>query len=216
MSARAESTAATADRILDAALKRFMTTPFDRLRLDDIAADAGVTTQTVIRRFGAKAPLVVALVRRELGRVAEDRQRQTGVSAADVIDGLVRHYERYGSAILKVYAEASQVDGLSEVAEAGRTFHVGWCRTVFEPLLAPAEPAVRARRLAQVVAICDATTWRILREDGGLEPDEVITALREMLTPVLAPAEAASDVPVPGGGASSRPPESQANSSSVS
>jgi hypothetical protein len=50
---------------------------------------------------------------------------------------------------------------------------------------APAQVALRARRLAQVVAVCDATTWRILRFDAGLSPAEVELALSELLEPLL-------------------------------
>ncbi len=43
----------------------------------------------------------------------------------------------------------------------------------------------RARRLAQVVAVCDATTWRILRLDGDLSSEETEEALAELLLPLL-------------------------------
>ena len=55
MSARAELAELTGERIVDAMLGRLRGTPYERIRLDDVAADAGVTVQTVIRRFGGKA-----------------------------------------------------------------------------------------------------------------------------------------------------------------
>ena len=36
------------------------------------------------------------------------------------------------------------------------------------------------------MALCDATTWRILRRDAGLEPAEIAAALTELIVPLLA------------------------------
>ena len=56
--ARAEAAADTARRILEAFLARLMTQWFDQITLDRVADDAGVTVQTVVRRFGGKDGVV--------------------------------------------------------------------------------------------------------------------------------------------------------------
>ena len=100
---------------------------------------------------------------------------------------LVRYYEDYGLLILKVYAEAHQAPGVPEIAERGRTFHVEWCRQAFAGALDPGlDPTTRKRRLGQIIAICDATTWRILRHDGQLSAAQTEAALLELLSPLLA------------------------------
>ncbi|MFB2598737.1 TetR/AcrR family transcriptional regulator [Herbiconiux sp. P17] len=191
MSARADSAQLTRERIMDAMLTRFAVTPYERIRLDDIAADAGVTVQTVIRRFGGKPALMTTVVERELGRIAGAREEAArsaqAPTPADTIAALVQHYERYGDLILKTYSEAPLVEGLPELAARGRDYHVDWCRRAFDAAIDPAADGVlRRRRLAQIVAICDATTWRILRADGSLSPAETERALLELLTPLLA------------------------------
>lgn len=186
MTARADAAARTGERIVDAMLERFRTLPYERIRLDDVASDAGVTVQTVIRRFDGKPGLMVATVERELGRIAAGREAAAQDDPAATIRALVSHYEAYGSLILKTYAEAPLVDGLPEVAARGRAFHVDWCRRVFSDHLPPGDDdAVRARRLAQIVALCDATTWRILRQDGGLAPEAAELAIADLLLPLL-------------------------------
>lgn len=185
MSARAESAELTATRIADAMLQRFATTPYERIRLDDVAADAGVTVQTVIRRFGSKSDLMVAVVERELARIVEARESAAHSSVEATLAALIAHYERYGALILKTYSEAPLVPRLPELAARGRAYHVDWCTRVFADRL-PAAGAERTRRLAQVIAICDATTWRILRFDGGLTPQDTELALTELLVPLLA------------------------------
>lgn len=187
MSRRAEAAADTGDRIVDAVLVRFASLPYDRIRLEDVATDAGVSLQTVLRRFGSKAGLVTAMAARELARIAETREQHRDETAARVLAELVAHYERYGDLILKVYAEAGQVEGLGEIARSGRAYHVRWCEEAFTPSLAHlTEEPLRRRRRAQLVALCDATTWRILRRDAGLEPPEIERALLELVLPLLA------------------------------
>jgi AcrR family transcriptional regulator len=184
MTTRAEGAERTADRIIDAMLARFTSASYEQIRIEDVATDAGVTGQTVIRRFGTKAGLMIATVERELGRIAAAREAAARSTPAETIRDLVAHYERYGLLILKTYSEAALVHGLPEIAARGRAFHVDWCRRVFamDDALSVEQRAVRG---AQIVAICDATTWRILRFDGGLDPARTEVALRELLLPLV-------------------------------
>ncbi len=186
MTKRADDAQRTSHRILDAALTRYAALPYSRLRLEDIALDAGVTVQTVIRRFGGKPGLITSLIQRELGTIAQSRAAQQTSDPRALLHDLVVHYERYGDLILKVYAEAAQIDGAPELAAAGRAYHVGWCRDAFADRLGGlADARDRERRLAQLTAICDATTWRILRREAGLDIDETELALSELLVPLL-------------------------------
>ncbi len=184
MTGRAKDAEATAERIVDAMLARLASIPYEHIRIEDVAADAGVTGQTVIRRFGSKPALMNATVERELARIVAAREAAAHASPVETIQDLVVHYERYGALILKTYSEAPLVPGLPEITARGRAFHVDWCRRAFAlPSLPDREVA---RRSAQIVAICDANTWRILRFDGGLDPGETEIALREMILPLLA------------------------------
>src|SRR5690242_6403041 len=56
--ARAQSAEATGRRIVEAFLARLLKQWFDEITLDQVAADAGVTVQTVVRRFGGKEGLL--------------------------------------------------------------------------------------------------------------------------------------------------------------
>ncbi len=186
MAGRADAAARTGERILDAMLERFAALPYDRIRLEDVAADAGVTVQTVMRRFGSKPALMCAVVARELGRIVAARDAIANATPVETVAALADHYEAYGSLIIKMYAEAGLVDGLPEIAAQGRQYHVEWCRHAFARSIPNDSDRARTeRRLAQVVATCDARTWHILRIDCALSADQTRTALQEMLSPLL-------------------------------
>lgn len=188
MTARADAAEHTAERLIDAMLERFSEQPYDQIRLEDLASGADVTVQTLVRRFGSKHALLAATVRRELIRLAADRSAALGEDPKTTVHALVRHYEDNGLLILKLYSEAHQAPGVPDLAAQGRAHHVSWCHEAFSPaLISVKDPTERQRRLGQVVAICDATTWRILRFDGELSADQTELALLELLEPVLAP-----------------------------
>src|SRR5260370_42666326 len=73
MVARAEAAATTAERILDAAVEVFWELPTDQISLDEIARRAGVTVQTVIRRFGGREGLLAAAGERAAAKVGRPR-----------------------------------------------------------------------------------------------------------------------------------------------
>lgn len=184
MVARAESAAATADRIMDAAVTLFWQQPAAQIRLDQVAGQAGVTVQTVIRRFGTKEDLFAATVRREQARVRQQRDDITPGDVPGAVANLVAHYEELGDRVLRLLAEEQAVPAIKAITDDGRRLHQDWCARAFAPFLASLDDATRKRRFAQFVAICDVYTWKLLRRDLGLSPAQTRLALEEMLTPL--------------------------------
>ena len=184
MTVRAASAAATAERILDAAIEVFWERPTDQVPLDEVARRAGVSVQTVIRRFGGKEGLFAAAAERESGRVREQRDEAQPGDVAGVVRVLVGHYEEMGDRALHLLAEADRLEALRPVAEDGRRLHAGWCERVVAPALEPLRGRSRERRLAQLIAVCDVYTWKLLRRDRGLSRRETERALVELLTPI--------------------------------
>jgi AcrR family transcriptional regulator len=185
MSARADAAANTAERILDAAAKIFWESPTATFSLDQVAARAGVSVQTVIRRFGGRDGLFSAAAEREAERIAEQRAAAPVGDAQGAIAVLVDHYEEHGANVLRLLAEEQKIPQLAELVVRGREFHRAWCARVFAPDLAGLSGAQRRRRLAQFTAVCDVQTWKLLRIDSGLSRPQTELALVELLQPLL-------------------------------
>lgn len=185
MSARADAAAATAERILDAVVEVFWELPTDQVSLDEVARRAGVSVQTVIRRFGGKEGLLAAAVERESERVRSQRDEAPAGDAAAAVRVLVDHYEELGDRVLKLLTEEDRVPALGDIADRGRALHRQWCARVFAPALVGVVGIQRQRRLAQFVAICDVYTWKLLRRDAGLSRRQTELALVELLDPLL-------------------------------
>jgi AcrR family transcriptional regulator len=185
MSARAESAARTGERILDAALELFWEVPTDRISLDEVARRADVSVQTVIRRFGGREGLLTAAGQREAARVGAQRGSAPVGDIPGAVRNLVDHYEEMGEGVLRLLAAEPNVPGLAAIADQGRRVHRDWCAHVFAPALATRRGVDRDRLLAQVVAVCDVLTWKLLRRDSGLSRRQTELALVEMLTPLM-------------------------------
>lgn len=181
MGIRAESAAATGRRILDAAIHHFGERPYDEVTLSEVASDAGVTVQTVLRRYGSKQGLVDAAAERGADEV---RRSRWSVSPGDVeaaVRGLVEHYERWGDRSLRFLAQEERVEAMRRVTDAGRRLHHEWVDHAFGPLLEAVSGLEQRRLRAQLIAVTDVYVWRILRRDLGLGATETGRTLRELV-----------------------------------
>ncbi|MBC7292470.1 MAG: TetR/AcrR family transcriptional regulator [Actinotalea sp.] len=196
MAARAQSAAATGERILDAAVALFWERPAEGVVLADVAERAGVTVQTVLRRFGSKEALFEACLQRETARVAHERSLPPGPSLEEAVRVLVDHYERDGAGVARLLAEERRSAVVARVAEHGRAVHRAWCEAAFAGPLTDRSGPERDRLLAQLVAVCDLGTWRTLR-GCGLDRAETERALVELLRPLLTSRFPAATAPTP-------------------
>lgn len=160
--------------------------PLVDVTLNAVAARAGVTVQTVIRRFGDRKGLINATAEAASARVAGQRDAAPAGDVRAAVDNLMEHYETTATLALKMLAEEESSPVLAEIIEAGRRLHRQWCERVFAPFLDPnflPDGTDRERRLAQFVTLCDVYTWKLLRLDAGLGRDQVALSLSEMLEP---------------------------------
>jgi len=179
MTARAEAAAATAQRILESVIDLHSERFHDQITLEDIAARAGVTVQTVLRRFGSKEQLLDAAAAMVSEQVVRQRQQAPVGDVAGAVDNLVTHYEERGRTVLRLLAQEERVTQFQPILEQGRHLHYEWVATTFGPFLDRA----RDRELlhAQLIALLDVYVWKVLRLDLGLEPADVRTALIGMV-----------------------------------
>jgi AcrR family transcriptional regulator len=184
MTARAASTARTAERIVDATRALFADSVIAEITLADVAAHAGVTVQTVLRRFGDKDSLFATAVVRFFEEVRAQREQAVPNYLDDIVANLVEHYEDWGPMTLKMLAQEAAAPAIRDALAAGKDYHRDWCEAVFADALANLTRADRKRRLAQLVSICDLRTWEALRLRSGLSRAQTQRALREMLEPL--------------------------------
>jgi AcrR family transcriptional regulator len=185
MQARAAAVEEATERILDAAEALWWENPARPATLAALAAEAGVSVHSIIRRFGGREGVSDAAVARMIRRVTAQRNDADPSDLGTVVAALVEHYERLGDRVLQILALEQTVPSVKQLADRGRQLHAEWCERMFGAALARRRGADRKRLLAQLVAICDVYTWFLLRKQCGLSRKETERALVEMLAPLV-------------------------------
>jgi AcrR family transcriptional regulator len=188
--ARAEASAETYRRIVLAFLERLNTSVFADITFDSIAADTGVTVQTVIRRFENKEGLLRAAAE-ELGAEIRARRRAPQGDIRSSIRALVADYEITGGLVIHLLAQDHH-ETVRGVLELGRKRHRDWVQDTFRKGLEPLSVAERARRVAGLVVLTDVYTWKLLRRDQGLSRAATAATILQLIEAWTRPADSNS------------------------
>jgi AcrR family transcriptional regulator len=188
MSARAEAAAQTARNILEATGDLWRERALDEFTLQEIADRAGVTVQTVLRRFGSKDGVIEAVIESDAAGIEADRAAALGQDYEAALDILIRHYERDGDAVLRTLALEGKLDAARSIVAHGRAVHREWCSTVFAPYLPPAGGPDHTLRLDAFVAATDLYLWKLLRRDRGRSVDHTRAVMLTLVNGLIAQA----------------------------
>lgn len=180
--ARALAEEATGEAIMNSARDAFATGLFDRVTFRQIAAESGVTVQTVIRRFGTKEELFERLAEREGKRIIAEREVPADQGLPAALDALISHYERDGDMMINFIHQEHLFEPVRRIVARGRQVHREWVEKYCRDLLSGHAAQERDQILFAAIAATDLFTWKLLRRDHGLEPDSVAEIMRRMLS----------------------------------
>lgn len=184
--ARAAATDETRRRVITAFAAAIGQRWLDEITLDEIAAAAGTTRQTVIRLFGGKDGLLHAVAERVAEEVELRRAVPHDATPRAIAHALVEDYEASGDMILRLLAQEGRHPALGQFLAYGRSGHRGWVEQVFAAVLA-ARPAAGRRVLTdQLVIITDVYAWKLLRRDAGRSRTEAEAAIAAMIAALTA------------------------------
>ena len=182
--ARAEARQRNHDAIIDAAEAGLRSGRWEEATLEEIAAAAGVTKTTLLRHFRSKAELLAEGADRATARVRDQRWRAPVDDVAGVVDNLLEHYEQFGELALIIGAVSGSAQ-LDEIGLRARRLHYDWIDHVFAAPLRSGPPAIRRRRRAALIALCDVHTWWVLSHDLEQSGAEVRATLIQAIEGIL-------------------------------
>jgi AcrR family transcriptional regulator len=185
MVARAAASEATEQSIRDAAVRLFGELLYDQVSLQAVADRAGVTVQTVLRRFNSKEELFAAAAERMTQQIQGERDVVAAGDVPGAVANTVDTYERWGDQILNLLAQEERMPAIRELTDFGRCHHYGWVEEVFGPLMTDAPADVRSRRVAQLIAVTDLYVWKVLRRDLKLSRDDTEAAVLDLVDQMM-------------------------------
>lgn len=187
MRARAVAAAETGRRIVGAMQALFEEQPYDQISLAMVATRAGVTLQTVLRRFGSKARLFAAAAADARARIAAQRGEAPADDAPAAIRNLFDHYEAWGRLSLRLSQQEDRLPEIAALTRAAREVHVAWVDRVFAAALRGRRGTAREVTRGQLVALTDVHVWKILRHERKLSREAAERAVLELVERSCAP-----------------------------
>jgi AcrR family transcriptional regulator len=181
MSARAEAAAATRERLLSAAWEQFATRPYEEVHLAAVAAEAGVSAQTLHNIFRSKEQLLTAAFVWWGVPVMAGRDMAPIGKVGEAVENLFDHYELHGRAILRMISQEERFPAIRQMTDVGRIYHREWAVRTFQQLLEGLRGKSRERRLAGIVLATDLLAWRLLRLDMQIDRIEAERIVVEMV-----------------------------------
>lgn len=193
MRERAESTAATRERIVHATITTAMERRTLEVTLMEVSERAGVTVQTVLRHFGSREGLLDAATA-VAGAEVDAERRVTPGDVREAVRAVVGHYERVGDFVVALLAESQRSERARAITEPGKALHREWVRASFAPYMMRLDD-VGAEALADLLVVgTDLYTWVLLRRDRGLTRAQTEQRMIMLVEAVLAgPGGAAAD-----------------------
>lgn len=177
---RAQAAAATSERIVAATEHLLAEGSYAELTLVAIAARAGVTAQTVLRKMGSREGCIAAAGARFLARVESQRGQSAPGNVAAALDGLLSHYESDGRLVLNLLAQEPRDAGAREAVASGRAYHEAWVRRCFAPFLAE-----RPGLFDSLLVATDLYTWKRLRLDLGRSAADTRVVVEALVHAIL-------------------------------
>ncbi len=158
---------------------------YDEITLDQVAIDASVTVQTIVRRFGGKAGLLGEAIREMIRRAGERRAAPPG-DLNQLVRNLVADYEGTGDTIIRLLAVEGRNAVLHEFLTHARGRHRDWIAKAFADDLELLDAAARQATLDSLVVATDVYTWKLLRRDMGRSVGAARAAISGMIRSTLA------------------------------
>jgi AcrR family transcriptional regulator len=172
--------------LLDAADRQFDEGGWRQMSLESLAAEAGVTKQTLLRHFGSKDGLLLQALGRGVRQVLDQRFGAPVGDVAGAVENLLDHYEAYGRRGLRIGAWQDGPAPLAKLERMARKVHYDWVDYAFGPWLEPLDGEARARRRAALIALCDVHAWWVLSHDLELPRAEVQAILTQTIEAAVA------------------------------
>ena len=164
MGARAQAVAETRQAVMRATIDRYVLSGIEGLTLDDIAEQAGVTVQTILRHFGSKEGLVTSTVEFARADILRARRVEPAGDARGAIKKLLATYETFGELNWQLLRDEARDPTIHAVLMEARATHRSWLKQVFAAHLA-CRGSQRLQRVELLFAATDFYVWKLYRRD---------------------------------------------------
>jgi len=157
----------------------------DEITLDEVAASAATTRQSVIRLFGGKDGLLEAVIGLIRAQAVPRVSMPEEISGRAALKALLSHYEAAGDMVVRLLAQEERHAALRPLLAQGRREHRAWVAQRFGSAQGDLSDLERERQITRLVAATDIYTWKLLRRDFGKTQSEVLLLMAGIISKEL-------------------------------
>lgn len=179
---RAATAERTSRKIFAAAAGLFRDRPFADVTVQAVADRAGVSLQTVLRKFGSKEALYEAAAKSLSADVMSSRVPARTADVRAAVEALVASYERMGDLGWRGLTQEDQFPFVRDMMSGARDAHRAWIESTFAHVLPRRAGPERVRRVLLLFAATDFYVWKLFRRDLALGRDVTVERMIELAT----------------------------------
>jgi AcrR family transcriptional regulator len=157
----------------------------DDITLDDVAAAARTTRQTVIRMFASKEGLLKAAVEIWPAEVEAQVRPPVCTTVEDLAAAMMGMLEELGDMYFRVTCLAPRHPDLQHFVALGRARHRDWFTATLKPLLEGRPAAETEQIINECLIATDTYTWSLLRHSFGKSANETQATMVDMMNKAI-------------------------------
>jgi len=167
--------------IIRAVTRLWKEQPTRDITLQLVAREAGVTTRTILRKFGSREGLLSETMSQEAARISAERGKATPGDVKGILKALLDSYEYMGELALRNIRLEGELEMARRIGESGRKVHREWCIRMFAQFLPDSASGEYEVRLASFIAATEIYLWKLLRKDMKMSKGQVFEVFRHMV-----------------------------------
>ncbi len=179
---RAVSAQSTREAIIAATLSSLASLPIAEVTLERIAALAGCSTRTIMRRMGSRDRAIDVALATVLAE-AEGDSPATWSSVDHGLASIVDHYSRHGALVWSILSQEAAEPRFAGIAQIGRAMHHEEARRIVQ---LHDEQLMKDEQLVELVSVAtDIATWHVLVTTHSKTPRGAGEAMRRIVWALL-------------------------------
>lgn len=185
MSTRADAAEQTRQSILNVMGDLWLEYPLHEITLERIAARAGVTERTILRKFGSKDGLFEAAIEQDAAGIRSEKDETEAGNVEHAVRSLMKEYTRTGQAAMRTLAIEHEIPIAAKMLAQGRKVHKAWCERVFAPFLPGKKHPAYKPIIGALYAATDVHNWKLLHIDLGYSEKDTAAIFTRLIRAIL-------------------------------
>ncbi len=151
------------------------------ITLEMVSNESGVTTRTIMRKFGSKVGLLTESLPILTAQVEAQRKVTKAGDIDAILQALLSNYESMGEAAIRTINLESELEIAREIGRKGRELHRNWCIQMFSPYLPEQNTPEFEIQLNSFIAATEIYLWKLMRKDLKLSREKTLAIFKNMV-----------------------------------